>query len=95
MSYDYEGPQASTRLAVEFLTVWMEQNRQAAVEHIVSVLDSEGGPERDFAIAGLLNLGHFLVIQVAKANGAVGAEELTEAAHEYLAYLSVHLPDEP
>lgn len=66
MTCEYEGTQASTRLAIEFLTVWMEQDRPAAAEHIGSVLDADGGPQRDFAIAVLLNLSHFLVIELAK-----------------------------
>lgn len=93
MGYEYEGPKDSTRLAIEFLNVWMDRDREAAAAHIAGVLDAEDGPSTDFVIAGLLNLSHFLVLERAKAKGATGTEDVERQAREFLSYLSLHLPE--
>jgi hypothetical protein len=36
---------AATRVAIEFLMLWMEPNRQSAAEHILRVLDDPGALE--------------------------------------------------
>jgi hypothetical protein len=61
---------AATRVAIEFLMLWMEPSRPSAAEHIVRVLDDPSGPGRDQVIAGLLNLSMILAFELAKANGA-------------------------
>ncbi|PWI16033.1 hypothetical protein DI272_19060 [Streptomyces sp. Act143] len=93
MTYSYEGPQDSTRLAIEFLGLWMDHDRPAAAAHITQVLDGPGGPDRNFAIAGLLNLSHFLVAEVANARGASNPQEVDRIAREFLTELSINLPD--
>jgi hypothetical protein len=61
---------AATRVAIEFLMLWMEPNRQSAAEHIVRVLDDSDGPGRYQVVAGLLNLSMIFAFEAAKANGA-------------------------
>jgi hypothetical protein len=81
---------ASTRVGIEFLTVWLEGNKQFATEHINRVLKDPDGPGADKAIVGLLNLSMLLALQLAKAEGA---EDLQEWARKYLSNLSAQLPE--
>jgi hypothetical protein len=81
---------ASTRLAIEFLTLWMESDRESAAEHIGRVLDDPDGPGPHSAIVGLLNLGVLLVFELAHEQDA---EDIRERAGEILRNLSPQLPD--
>jgi hypothetical protein len=79
----------ATRVAIEFLTLWIGPDRQFAAEHIVQVTHDPDGPGSTQAIVGLLNLSMLLALQLAKANGAT----------DYLAWVGDHLrrmsPDLP
>ena len=81
---------ASTRVGIEFLTVWLEGDKQFATEHINRVLKDPDGPGADKAIVGLLNLSMLLALQLAKAQGA---ENLEEWVRNYLSNLSTTLPE--
>jgi hypothetical protein len=81
---------ASTRVGIEFLTVWLEGDKQFATEHINRVLKDPDGPGADKAIVGLLNLSMLLALQLAKAQGA---ENLEEWVRKYLSNLSTTLPE--
>ena len=85
---------AATRVAIEFLTFWMEPGEDAprpAAEHIERVLDHPT-PAQAEAIAGLLNLSTLLVVSLAKAWGAAD-DDVGERAGEILRELSPHLPE--
>ena len=81
---------ASTRVGIEFLTVWLEGDKQFATEHINRVLKDPDGPGADQAIVGLLNLSMLLAFELAKAQGA---EDLEESVRKYLSNLSTTLPE--
>jgi hypothetical protein len=83
---------ASTRVAVEFLTLWMESDRLGAAEHITRVLSDPDGPAAHSIIAGHCNLGMLLVLMLAKERGA-GADDMIETARGILADLSRDLPE--
>ena len=51
---------ASTRVAIEFVTVWLEGDKQFATEHINRILKDPDGPGADKAIVGLLKLSMLL-----------------------------------
>jgi hypothetical protein len=81
---------AATRVAIEFLTLWLEQDRQVAAEHIVQVVNDPDGPGGTQAIIGLLNLSMIIELQLAKANGAT---DLLAWAGEHLRGMSPELPE--
>jgi hypothetical protein len=81
---------AGTRVGIEFLTVWLESDKQFATEHIYRVLKDSDGPRADGAIVGLLNLSMLLALELAKAHGA---DDVQEWARKYLSNLSVQLPE--
>jgi hypothetical protein len=83
---------AATRLAVEFLTLWLESDRQGAAQHIERVVSDPSGPAVHSIIAGQCNLGMFLVLMLAKERGA-GADNIMETAHGILRDLSRDLPE--
>jgi hypothetical protein len=71
----------STRVAIEFLTLWMEPGDDAgqrAAEHITHVLHEEG-EDPVSVIAGQLNLSMLLVLHLAKERGATEADMLQKA----------------
>ena len=84
---------SATRLAVEFLTLWMEPDRQGAADHISRVLNDPHGPARDSVIVGHLNLSMLLVLELARARGAEDGDKLMERAGEFLRNLSRSLPE--
>jgi hypothetical protein len=86
-------PTSNTRLAVEFLTLWLERDRAAAAEHIAHVLNDPEEPDAASIIAGLLNLNMLTLLQLAKAQGAKTDEELYDRAGEILRDLAPHLPE--
>ena len=80
----------ATRIAIEFLTLWMERDRDRAAEHITGVMTNPGAPEPAHVVAGLLNLNMFTIFELAKANGATDA---VAWAGDYLRNLSPRLPN--
>jgi hypothetical protein len=80
----------ATRIAVEFLTLWMETDRDGAAAHITDVMTGPDAPEGAHVIAGLLNLNMFTILELAKANGAGDG---VAWAGDYLRNLSPRLPD--
>ena len=78
-----------TRVAIEFLTLWMGPDRQFAAEHIVEVL-GPGDPGSSRVIAGLLNLSMILAFEAAKANGAT---DYRAWVGDYLRRISPDLPE--
>jgi hypothetical protein len=80
----------SMRVGIEFLTVWLESDKQFATEHIYRVLKDPDGPGADRAIVGLLSLSMLLAFELAKERGA---EDLQEWARKYLSNLSAQLPE--
>jgi hypothetical protein len=81
---------AATRVAIEFLTLWLEPDPQRAAAHIRMVLGDPDGPDAGSIIAGQCNLGMILVLELAKAQGA---EDPPERAGEILRELSRQLPE--
>lgn len=66
-------PTAATRIAIEFLTLWIEPGTEArltAARHIASVLREPGGEDLDSIVAGHLNLAMLLLFMLAKERGA-------------------------
>lgn len=92
---------SATRVGIEFLTLWLEPGvaaRQAAADHMFEVLKGSDGRRLDQAktheaLSGLLNLGSFLVFQLAKAQGATTGDEAYEKAAEILRGISQSLPE--
>jgi hypothetical protein len=85
------GATAATRVAIEFLTLWMESDRRGAIEHIVRVLNVAGANPL-VVIGGQLDLSLSLVTMLAKERGA-GADDLLENARGILHDLSRDLPE--
>jgi hypothetical protein len=83
---------AASRVAVECLTLWLEQDRQRAVDHIAALELDPDGPGANTIIVGLLNLSSWLVLTLAKEWGAATDDELREKAgvvlREFLRQLS-------
>jgi hypothetical protein len=69
---------ASARVAVECLTLWLEQDRQRAIDHISNLDADPAGPGPTNLIVGLLNLSAWLVLTLAKERGAATNDELRE-----------------
>jgi hypothetical protein len=84
---------ANTRTAIEFLTLWMEQDGVGAPAYIERVLNDPNGPGPRSIIAGQCNLSMLLALALAKERGAVTAEELWTEVGEILQELSRNLPD--
>jgi hypothetical protein len=83
----------ATRIAVEFLTLWLHSDRTAAAEHIDRVLKDPDGPTKDHAVVGLLNLAMLLLLQLAREQGASTYQEINDRASIVLAELSLALPE--
>jgi hypothetical protein len=84
---------AATRVGVECLTLWLEQDRQRAIDHIANLQVDPSGPGPTGLIIGLLNLSSWLVATLAEAQGAATDDELREKAGEILSELSRQLPE--
>jgi hypothetical protein len=84
---------AATRVAVECLTLWLEQDRQRAVDHIANLELDPGGQGGTTIIVGLLNLSSWLVLTLAKERGAATDDELREKAGDVLRDFSRQLPE--
>ena len=81
---------ASTRVAVECLTLWLEQDRVSAALHIA--LLKQDPDEADEMIVGLLNLSHKLLLKLARERGAT-PYDVRDKAREILCELSLKLPE--
>jgi hypothetical protein len=81
---------ARPRVAVECLTLWLEQDRASAALHIA--LLKQDPDEADEMIVGLLNLSHKLLLKLATERGAT-PYDVWEKAREILSDLSLKLPE--
>ena len=85
---------AAIRMAIEFLTVWMEPDHAAAAVHITDVIHDPDQPEAaGMAVTGLLNLSKFLLFRLAREHGATSDDEIQGKASEILRELSLRLPE--
>jgi hypothetical protein len=69
---------ASARVAVDCLTLWLQSDRQRAVDHIADLELDPAGPGPTGLIVGLLNLSAWLVLTLAEERGAATDDELRE-----------------
>jgi hypothetical protein len=83
---------AGTRIAIEFVTLSMEQDRLCAAEHIARILNDPDTPGAPLIVAGQCNLAMLLVLMLAKERGA-GADDMMDKAQEILQDLSGDLPE--
>lgn len=86
-------PPVPTRVAIEFLTLWMEPGDEArlrAAEHIAGVVHEPGGIGADAVIVGLLNLNMLTLLSLAKAQGAT---DIAVKAGDILREWSRQLPE--
>jgi hypothetical protein len=81
---------AATRVAIEFLTLFLEPDLQHAAAHIKVALDDPDGPDAASIIVGQCGLSMVLIFELAKAQGA---EDVRERAGEILRELSRRLPE--
>jgi hypothetical protein len=58
---------AATRVAIEFLTLFLEPDLQHAAAHIKVALDDPDGPDAASIIAGQCGLSMVLIVELAKA----------------------------
>jgi hypothetical protein len=84
---------AYTQSAVECLTLWMESDRVGAAMHIARLKYGPDGPDPDCIMVGLLNLGHALLLELAKERGATTAEDAAKKARVILQDLALRLPE--
>ncbi|WP_141662967.1 hypothetical protein [Streptomyces sp. Wb2n-11] len=111
MSNDTPGPKSATQLAIEFLTLWREEEarRPAAAAYIsrtleLSTVEEPAQTKIASVIAGLLNLSMISVGTVGAYRAAeetgrpreeVTSEELQAAATGFIQELSLWMPDDP
>jgi hypothetical protein len=81
---------AATRVAIEFLTLFLEPDLQHAAAHIKVALDDPDGPDAASIIVGQCGLSMALILELAEAQGA---EDVRERAGEILRELSRRLPE--
>jgi hypothetical protein len=80
-------------MAIEFLMLWMEPDRDAAAAHVTSVVHDPDQPDAAvLAMAGQLNLSQILLFKLAMARGAKSDAEVQDKASEILRELSLRLP---
>ena len=85
---------AATEVAVESLTLWLE-DRQQAINHIANLeLDPSGPAGTTNLIVGLLNLSSWLLVSLAETQGEATDVELQERATNILGKLSRRLIEE-
>ena len=84
---------AATEVAVECLTLWLEDQQQA-INHIANLEVDPSGPGGTNLIVGLLNLSSWLLISLAQTQGEATDVELRERATNILRKLSQRLTDE-
>jgi hypothetical protein len=56
---------ANTRVAIECLTIWLEEDRETAATHIANIQNSPDGPGATGIISGFLSLSELLVLNLA------------------------------
>ncbi|WBB64082.1 hypothetical protein O7599_16870 [Streptomyces sp. WMMC500] len=83
----------SIRIATEFLSLWLKDDREKAVRHIARVVHGADDHGRDRIITGLLNLNMLVILQLAQAHGTEDDEDMTAWAHEHLRRIAGELPD--
>jgi hypothetical protein len=84
---------ANTRTAIEFLTLWMDQDGVGAPAYIERVLNDPNGPGARDIISGQCNLSMLLVLALAKERGAMTADELWTKVGEILQEVSRYLSE--
>jgi hypothetical protein len=72
------------RVAVQCVTLWLEQDRQRAIDHIANLELDPSRPGPTNMIAGLLDLSSWLVLTLATSQGAETDDELREKAGRFL-----------
>src|SRR4029450_7932593 len=80
---------AATRVAIEFLTLFLEGGRQRAAAHIEMALADPDGPDAASIIGGQCYLSMVLILELAKAQGS---EDLHERTGDILRQFSVATP---
>ena len=83
---------AATEVAVECLTLWL-QDRQQAIDHIANLQFDPSGSGPSTLIVGLLNLSSWLLISLVETQGEATDVELVEKARNLLRELSQQLPE--
>ncbi|GGV15585.1 hypothetical protein [Streptomyces spectabilis] len=86
---DQEHKEDATRVAIEFLMLWMSEDRQAAAVHIAEVLHGDTPSDPAQVIAGLLNLNMLTIFELARTQGT---QDHRAWAEEYLQQRSLRLP---
>jgi hypothetical protein len=89
------GPNAATRVAVELLTLWIEQDREGAIDHIVRVLSDQDAAGAASIIAGQCNLSAALAFKLAVERGARTLDEATTKVGEILQEAALELKGLP
>lgn len=84
---------AATEVAVECLTLWLEDQQQA-INHIANLEVDPSGPGGTNLIVGLLNLSSWLLISLAETQGEATDVELQEKATTILRKLSQRLTED-
>jgi hypothetical protein len=82
---------AATQVAVECLTLWL-QDRQRAMDHIANLEFDPSGPGPTNLIVGLLTLSAWLLVSLAETQGEATDEELLEKATTILGKFWEQLP---
>ena len=80
----------ATRIAIEFLTLWLEPDHQRVAAHMRMALGDPDGPDAASIIAAQCYLSTVLILELAKAQSA---EDLDGRAREILRELSRQLPE--
>jgi hypothetical protein len=83
---------AATQVAVECLTLWL-QDRQRAIDHIANLEFDPSGPGPTNLIVGLLTLSAWLLVSLAETQGEATDEELLEKATTILGKFWEQLPE--
>jgi len=84
---------AATEVAVECLTLWL-QDRQRAIDHIANLEFDPSGPGPTSLIVGLLNLSSWLLLSLAETEGEATEVDLVERSTTILHKLSERLTEE-
>jgi hypothetical protein len=84
---------AATEVAVECLTLWL-QDRQRAIDHIANLEFDPSGPGATNLILGLLDLSSWMLLSLAETQGEATDVELQEKATTILGKLSERLTEE-
>jgi hypothetical protein len=85
---------AATQVALECLTLWLQPDRQRAIDHIANLQVDPSGPGPTNLIVGLLNLSSWLLFSLAETQGEATDAELVEKAKDILDRLSEQLIEE-